>query len=222
MRYGVIYKVTNRLNGKCYIGQTVRKSPKGRWTAHLASVARGSGLALHCAIRKYGEAHFSFEILCTASENALDTLEIGLIRHYRARFDDHGYNMTDGGGGVRGGSMSPENKEMHRLRLQGTKQTLEAIAKRVASRAGYTWSDEHRSHMMATLQRKWEQKRLAKAEAKEAAKLLPHVPWNKGQKTGPLAAETLAKLSLVRRGRKQSPEWISKRVAARMAHQKAA
>ena len=50
--YGIIYKITNKVNGKVYIGQTT-KSLKKRWTEHVYTNPTRKYL-LHKAIQKYG------------------------------------------------------------------------------------------------------------------------------------------------------------------------
>ena len=60
-RYGgdktIIYKITNRINGKVYIGQT-RMSLNVRWWHHCN---RKDCPALHHAIKKYGAENFTVE-----------------------------------------------------------------------------------------------------------------------------------------------------------------
>ena len=56
----IIYKATNIINGKIYIGQTI-KSLKRRASQHrTAAFSRNSQLKFHQAIRKYGFENFSF------------------------------------------------------------------------------------------------------------------------------------------------------------------
>lgn len=59
----VIYKITNLLNGKCYIGQAVG-SLKNRMYHHKS---KGSGCdAISNAIQKYGWDNFTYEVIDTA------------------------------------------------------------------------------------------------------------------------------------------------------------
>jgi group I intron endonuclease len=57
-----IYKITNKINGKVYIGKTVR-TVEQRWAQHLADAHRRSSPLLHNAIRKYGSDAFNISIL---------------------------------------------------------------------------------------------------------------------------------------------------------------
>jgi len=90
----IIYKVTNKINGKSYIGQTIYNL-KRRKSIHKRAVYRyDSDLYFHNAIRKYGWDGFKWEILEEYPDN-LNLAEQWYIR----KFDTYknGYNMTLGG-----------------------------------------------------------------------------------------------------------------------------
>lgn len=96
----IIYKITNTINNKCYIGQTV-KSPEERWKEHKAH-ANGTHIndknkILYKAMRKYGIENFTFEVLQDNIESyeQLDKAEIYWIDFYQSFL--HGYNATQGG-----------------------------------------------------------------------------------------------------------------------------
>lgn len=97
-----IYRLTNLVNGKVYIGKTIQR-PQSRLNNHLLSANTGSPTALHSAIRKYGSDAFSFEVICCAlNEEFLSNLECDLIIAHNSCVLDrqsHGYNMTRGGDG---------------------------------------------------------------------------------------------------------------------------
>lgn len=92
-----IYKITNLINGKCYIGQSV--NIKQRWTTHLKDAFWENGpeynYPLYQAFRKYGVANFSFEVLEECSKDALNEREIFYIAKYNAY--SKGYNQNAGG-----------------------------------------------------------------------------------------------------------------------------
>jgi group I intron endonuclease len=80
----VIYKITNLVNGKIYIGQTIQKNPKMRWYAHLNYAKKGKKSHLYDSMRKYGFEKFSWEIIDTAqSLDELNKLEEKWLDHYR-------------------------------------------------------------------------------------------------------------------------------------------
>ena len=88
-----IYKITNLLNGKVYIGQTIH--PERRWTEHKQKVRHGQEkFPIHLAIEKYGEENFSFEILEWTDD--YDNEERRLIKEYNS-ISPNGYNIGEGG-----------------------------------------------------------------------------------------------------------------------------
>lgn len=96
----LVYKATNRTNGKVYIGKTVR-TLQGRWREHV----RLSNLNLGCsylgaAIRKYGVHAFELEGISEVnSREELSRLEKFYIQQYKSYQKQFGYNLTLGGDG---------------------------------------------------------------------------------------------------------------------------
>lgn len=93
--YGVIYLVTNKANGKVYVGQTTRGIVE-RWQGHC----RGDSycFALSGAIKKYGKESFSIEVIDSASsKEELDRKEVLHISAYGSASRDKGYNLRGGG-----------------------------------------------------------------------------------------------------------------------------
>lgn len=91
----IIYKITNMLNGKIYIGQTTRTLEQ-RWREHCSTC---SGCTyLHNAITKYGKENFQVEQI----DVALDQKELNYKeQYYIAYFSSlapNGYNLETGGG----------------------------------------------------------------------------------------------------------------------------
>lgn len=94
--YGVIYCAVNVGNDKRYIGQTTREL-KRRRNEHIAQANNGSELAIHQAIRKYGEDSFKWSAIDQAyNQEDLDEKEIYWIDYYDT-FYTGGYNMARGG-----------------------------------------------------------------------------------------------------------------------------
>ena len=87
----VIYKATNKINGKCYIGQT--KNLGRRIRDHI----RDKKSVISQAIRKYGVVNFKWCILeICFSQEELNEKEQWYIKHFNS-FGESGYNLTIGG-----------------------------------------------------------------------------------------------------------------------------
>ena len=107
---GIIYCATNTVNGKRYVGQTVR-SLKRRWQFHLKSAKDGSECTLHRAIRKYGAEAFKVEQIDFAeSPEDLNEKEVRYILLLKT-LTPNGYNLTRGGEGSVGYSHSEEIRQ---------------------------------------------------------------------------------------------------------------
>ncbi len=96
-----IYLVTNKINGKRYVGFTA-KPWKRRFEEHVEAARAGSRHALHAAIRKYGAANFEIELVESAlGLSEAQDREEHLIDHYDTYASGagtrRGYNMTRGG-----------------------------------------------------------------------------------------------------------------------------
>lgn len=93
-----IYKATNTINGKIYIGFT--KNGLRRARSHIYS--RKTNNFFHNAIRKYGPENFSWEIIYQSKDlnHTLNTMESYFICEYNSFIDfknSNGYNLTIGG-----------------------------------------------------------------------------------------------------------------------------
>lgn len=93
-----IYKITNLVNNKVYIGQSI--SIERRFKDHVSGLNGGYGHNLHFqnAWNKYGQDNFKFEILEEIENcNLLDEREIYYISLYNSNNPKYGYNKTIGG-----------------------------------------------------------------------------------------------------------------------------
>jgi len=95
-----IYKATNLINGKSYIGFD-SAWPK-RMNRHLENANYNREGKFYDAIRKYGWENFQWEILYQSEdkERTLNVMEPQFIREYNTF--NQGYNMTEGGEGCFG------------------------------------------------------------------------------------------------------------------------
>ena len=98
---GFIYKVTNNISGKVYIGQSIFTVEK-RFQEHLndSKNSRYSHRPFYNAINKYGKENFSIEVIEEVVNEKLNEREIYWISYFRSYVgfkDCNGYNATLGG-----------------------------------------------------------------------------------------------------------------------------
>ena len=93
---GFIYKITNTINGKSYIGQTIQ-NVKERFYQHCATKCSKavSNMAIHRAIKKYGKSNFTVEVIEEIDSANLNDSERYWIKYYNSY--NNGYNSTKGG-----------------------------------------------------------------------------------------------------------------------------
>lgn len=102
---GWIYKITNQINGKIYIGKTEETDPYERWRQHIKNTQKKEckNRYLYNSMNKYGVDNFTFEPIEELEDgDALCDAEIRYIEKYRTYVgfpDCNGYNMTLGGEG---------------------------------------------------------------------------------------------------------------------------
>ena len=95
METGTIYSIVCKVNGKRYIGQTV-KSVSERWRGHLQESKSKSHRPLYRALNKYGQSMFTIR----AIENDIPLAQLSeRERYWIEQFDtfNNGYNLTTGG-----------------------------------------------------------------------------------------------------------------------------
>lgn len=109
-----IYKFTNKITGKCYVGQTnnIEKRKRGHKSESFNPNANGYNLPFHCAIRKYGWENFDFEVIEEIDDSLgreyLDEREIYFIDLFQSTIDKNGYNIALGGNGCNGRKLTFE------------------------------------------------------------------------------------------------------------------
>lgn len=119
-----IYKITNLINNKCYIGQST--NIYNRFSQHRSASRCEKDLAynfnIHQAMRKYGIENFIFEIIEECSKEELIQKEVYWINYYDSF--KNGYNMNPGGfGGFK--SQEHRDKCCAILQQQNEKQKAE-------------------------------------------------------------------------------------------------
>lgn len=138
-RKSYIYKCTNLVNGKVYIGQSI--NPVKRIKAHINSSAKDNYL-LHYAIQKYGVENFLFEIIRSEIPiEHIDNTEIQCIKEHNCKVPN-GYNITEGGSGNKGWIPTNETKEKIRIANLGRRHSAEFKEKCRLNNIGKKLSEE--------------------------------------------------------------------------------
>lgn len=148
MKKFIVYKHTNKSNGKVYIGITCQK-PEHRWNG-----GRGYKGNDHFfkSILKYGWSNFKHEILYeNLEELQAKTLEISLIRFYDSTNPNNGYNISTGGESCSGYKHSDEARKKISEFNKGRKVSDETKKKLSESHKGHKHSDESRKKMSESL-----------------------------------------------------------------------
>ena len=139
-----IYKTTNTLNGKIYIGLSTRK-------VEDSTDYYGSGTLFYRSLKKYGKENFTKEILVRDIEDKkqLAQLEIDHIKEYNSTDKNIGYNLTLGGEGTLGIKHTPETIE--KIRSYLLNQPDELIKKRALANTGKIRSEETKAQTSETM-----------------------------------------------------------------------
>lgn len=135
---GFIYKITNKINNKVYIGQT-QKTIEERFKAHIQKAKQHTNRYLYDAMNHYGYNNFSIEQIEECPNFLLDEKEKYWIAFYKSNQKQFGYNMTAGGGGGNTWIDNPNKKLISQKISQanlGSKRTPEQRAKMSAAQKG--------------------------------------------------------------------------------------
>ena len=148
---GYIYKITNNLNQKLYIGLTTKTRPTDRFSQHrylaMHPEQEASESYLHKAMRVDGINNFSFEVIEECSNDKLEEREQYWIAYYHTYIKDplcNGYNLTKGGEGTIGFSrIQSEEEKQHKSEkmIQYYKEHPEKIEE-ARQRTLKLWDDE--------------------------------------------------------------------------------
>lgn len=133
----IIYKITNKINGKIYIGLTTQKLLT-RFNHHIYESKNGSNSYFHRALLKYSRDNFIVEEL-DRSDNIddLKSKEVFYINKFNSYKRDIGYNINKGGDfGTLGYKHSKESIEKRLKSLGKFRHSEESKLKMSKSRIG--------------------------------------------------------------------------------------
>ena len=132
---GCIYKITNCINQKSYVGLTINDA-ETRFKKHKSMMYSNGCSALYEAFKKYGVENFTIETICFSSnKKELMSLE----KHYISELNTvspNGYNLTSGGENCK---VTDETKKKISKSLKGRKIEW---AEKVSSGVKKLWENE--------------------------------------------------------------------------------
>ena len=149
---GIIYRWTNKVNGKKYVGQTVH--PRKRYLQHYNG-ERADSQIIDRAILKYGAENFDYTVLLTIHADTreelrglLDEAEIAFIRELESYYKTgKGYNLTLGGLS-RGNYTHTEETRLKLSKLKKGKLLSEAAKRSIAEgHKGLKISELHKASL---------------------------------------------------------------------------
>lgn len=233
MPYGVIYKIANTKNNKCYYGQT-RQPPNRRWSQHKQSAKNGGKMILYQAIRKHGIEHFTFEIMCECeSLEELNKKEIEYIKNNNS-ISPNGYNAAHGGDNYektdetrrkigeasKGRVVTDETRKNMSIARKGRKPTEETIQRMRDAQKGRIVTEEAKQKLReANLGKKQSADTIAKRSI-----TLKGVCWSDAKRQSMLGRknteETKRKMSESQKGRVFSEETKRKMSEAKKSQRK--
>jgi group I intron endonuclease len=123
---GVVYRISNSINEKLYIGKTI-EDPIKYWKYHKSYCRNNYKKVLYSAMRKYGIDKFKFHILEYIESDNIEQLNIRLFKLEKEYINKlntiapAGYNVTAGGQGLAGMEFSEEHRQKISNKLSGRK-----------------------------------------------------------------------------------------------------
>ena len=222
---GGIYKIQNVVNGKCYIGSA--KSFRTRFRKHKNVLVKNAhhSIKLQRAWNKHGEDAFIFQPIIFCEPKNLLFYEQQAIDAFNSYCD--GYNATIKANSALGVKRSDKTKAKISISKTGIKLSAEHKKAISDGNKGKKRSDEtkekirivntgvkkSKSHIENMRKANLGKKHSDETKAKVSASLI----GNKRALGNVLSTETRDKMSVAHKGKAQSPEWVEKRIAKRLA-----
>ena len=178
----IIYRVTNLINDKVYVGQTIQSLEK-RKKQHQRSSKR---LLISLAIKKYRKENFKWESIQECkTQDELNLAEIAWIKKLNC-MRPNGYNRTNGGSTTTGYKYTPEQRKRVSDATKGEKNPF----------YGKKHSTETRAYLRSLVEGVSYAERLSPKELKRVLEKKSNSM--KGKNTGPKSDETKRKISETR------------------------
>lgn len=148
MKYTCIYKITNKVNGKVYIGQhkyTDENDPMYKYW--------GSGKYIKMAISKYGKENFTKEVLYKriALQDTANDLEVRTIAKYRELLGKHKvYNVAIGGYNFASAYKTPKGRIPWNKGKKMSKEFCSKVSEAKKGKKGHAVSEESKAKLSAS------------------------------------------------------------------------
>lgn len=218
----IIYLVTNKIDGKKYVGQTIVALAL-RWYRHVYAAMQGAQGVFQRAIKHHGRDAFTIEAIHTCAPSKLNAAERRFIKQYDC-MAPKGYNLTSGGDA--GKKVSALTRERMSKAQKGRKFSAASLLKMSEGQKARFAENPMPPCPAHTRKLRAENGRAnpPSAQCKEAARqaALGRVPpahereaTSKRFKGVPLTDEHRAKIGDAQRGVPKSPEAVAKGVATR-------
>lgn len=191
-----IYKITNLINGKAYIGQSVDIESRFKYHKKYCQ-----NKYLYASMQKYGIENFDFSVIKVISDSALkflllDAYEEHYINFYNTMDRNHGYNRMHGG---QPGRLCEESRELMKRNCAG-------------KLIGYKHTEEAKQHMSFAQSHRsaqWRQ-RISEAQKNKIVSEYTKEKIKIARARQVITEEAKEKLSKALKGKKKSPEHIAK------------
>ena len=145
---GYIYLITNKINGKQYVGQTIREDIYIRWKQHKNNTY--CNMPISKAYNKYGINNFKFQIICICFDEDCNKFEKEYIKKFNT-ISPNGYNLREGGDNSR---HHPETiKKLSEIMREKWRLTKHPCI-------GLKYSDKYKKKMSDSVKKALEEKKL--------------------------------------------------------------
>jgi group I intron endonuclease len=198
MRCG-IYKITNKVNGKCIIGSSVNMESRLACHKSILKDNKHYNTYLQHSWNKYGEDNFIFEIINLCDKENLLEFEDYFIAAFDSGNRDGGYNLKGATRPARFRKLPPITEETRKkmsLSQTGRKHSEETKKKMTLWKRPKV--PEERKKIISAYRKGVRTtpigfKRKEESNRKQSESMMGHIPWNKG-KTGIYSEETIEKI----------------------------
>lgn len=145
-----LYRITNLLNNKVYIGQSNKEKDRWRQYKYFGRNPEKTGQYIHRAMAKYGASNFIYEVIAMcATEEYANEAETILIAQYNSRDKQFGYNLAPGGDSPWNRGLPTEQQPMYGK--HHSEESKEKISQGNIGKICFPHTDEWKQHMSSIM-----------------------------------------------------------------------